>query len=212
MKSKLFFIIKWKKRDCKTIEKNVPILWSIWNLWIFSHHFPWKNPPLFIINCLILWWKDDEKKCFNLPWISIESFSIIFYHQIYKREHKHQFLHFRASCLEMGKVTLSQINTNLYSVPKINVFKIQKGPVNNNFSYCVETILSTDRLQWQRHNKNTTANFLRLHKNRNTFLLLLVSCLERVELRYPKQNNRNQPSFCAKDLCVKYSERLFNYW
>jgi hypothetical protein len=29
-------------------------------------------------------------------------------------------------------------------VPKINVFKIQKGPVNNNFSYWVETILSTD--------------------------------------------------------------------
>ena len=36
--------------------------------------------------------------------------------KIYEREHKHQFLHLRASCLEMGKVTISQINTNLYLV------------------------------------------------------------------------------------------------
>jgi hypothetical protein len=46
--------------------------------------------------------------------------------------------------VRLYKITISQINTNLYSVPKINVFKIQKGPVNNNFSYWVETILSTD--------------------------------------------------------------------
>jgi adenine-specific DNA glycosylase len=36
--------------------------------------------------------------------------------KIYEREHKHQFLHLRASCLEMGRVTIPQINTNLYSV------------------------------------------------------------------------------------------------
>ena len=39
---------------------------------------------------------------------------------------KHQFLHLRASCLETGRVTISQSNTNLYSVPMIIVNNIQK--------------------------------------------------------------------------------------
>jgi hypothetical protein len=33
----------------------------------------------------------------------------------------------RASCLETGMVTISQINNNLYSMPLIIVFKIQKN-------------------------------------------------------------------------------------
>ena len=42
------------------------------------------------------------------------------------------FLHLGASCLEMGRVTLPQINTNLYSVPRIFVLKIQNDPSTRN--------------------------------------------------------------------------------
>ena len=39
---------------------------------------------------------------------------------------KHPFLHLMTSCFDTGKVTVPQINTNLYSVQRIIVFKIQK--------------------------------------------------------------------------------------
>jgi hypothetical protein len=56
-------------------------------------------------------------------------------------------MHLRASYLKKGMVTIPQINTNLYSVTRIIVFKIQK---DLSTSYCTETFLYTDRQQ--RHN------------------------------------------------------------
>lgn len=53
-------------------------------------------------------------------------------------------LHLRISCLEMGMVTIPQIITNLYSVLRIIVLKIQKDSCpTTKLSH--ETILSTDR-------------------------------------------------------------------
>ena len=46
---------------------------------------------------------------------------------------KHKLLHLWASCLESGRVTIPQININLYFVSRIIMFKIQKDPSNRTY-------------------------------------------------------------------------------
>ena len=56
------------------------------------------------------------------------------------------------TCLEMGMATISKFNTNLNSVPMIVVLKIQKDlSTRSQLILSTETILSTNRGQWQMH-------------------------------------------------------------
>ena len=45
-----------------------------------------------------------------------------------KKQQKHPLFHLRASFSETGKVTITQINAYVYSMPRIIVFKTQKDP------------------------------------------------------------------------------------
>ena len=45
---------------------------------------------------------------------------------MFPKKTEHPFLHLMASCLETGMATIPKINTNIYSVPRIIVFKIQR--------------------------------------------------------------------------------------
>jgi hypothetical protein len=62
---------------------------------------------------------------------------------MFPKKTEHPFLHPMASCLETGMATIPKINTNIYSVPRIIVFKIQRDPSASILSYCKEIILST---------------------------------------------------------------------
>ena len=72
---------------------------------------------------------------------------------------KNPFLFLRASCLEMGRITIAQTNINLYSVLMIIVLKIQKD--SSTTTYRTETILPTDGRQ---HNNIIRQHFLRSFK------------------------------------------------
>jgi hypothetical protein len=66
-----------------------------------------------------------------------------------------------SKCLKTGSVIIPKFNTNLYSVARIIVFKIEKNLYI--LSYCTETILSTD--EWRQCHNILQRQQFRLYKN-----------------------------------------------